>query len=233
MKTSVIFLAGMLMAGVAFGQNQELNEIEVTAPQFQSKMYKSVNDYLNNAVEYPAKSKNAGLQGTEVVQFIVTPTGETTDFTIINSVSSEIDQEVIRVIKVTDGKWKPGTSNGQAVAMEKEVSVAFILHSENEMISMAKQYQQQGNNWMYVKNNPEKALKFYNRGIVLLPSEESLLAARGLCKYQIGDENGAYNDWNRLKTLALRNGSDINLENLAVKSGESEGYNAMMQTIKK
>jgi TonB family protein len=233
MKKSVVLLASMLIAGFAFGQNQDLNEIEVTAPQFQSEIFKSVNDFLNNSVEYPPESKNARLQGTEVVQFIVTPTGEITDFTIINSVSPEIDQEVIRVLDVTNGKWKPGTANGEPVAMVKEVSVAFFLHSEDELVKTAKQYQQQGNNYMFVKNNPEKALKFYNRGIVLLPYEESLLAARGLCKYQIGDEDGAYNDWKRLKTLAERSNPDVEIEKLVQNFTALKGYTEMKNTLKK
>ena len=233
MKTSVLLVAGMLIVNVAFGQNKKLNEIEVTAPRYQSEMYYSVNDFLKNAVEYPDKSKNAGLQGTEVVRFVVTPTGEITNFSIINSVSPEIDQEVLRVLKITDGKWNPGTADGNLVSMEKEISVSFFLHSEEEMIKMAKQYQQKGNKLMFEKNNPEKALKYFNQAIVLLPQEESLLAARGLCKYEIGDNDGAINDWNRLNTIAKNKGLNSKIENLALDFSNKKGFEKMMETIKK
>jgi hypothetical protein len=57
MKTSVIFFAMMLTAIVAFGQEQKLNEIKVTAPQFQSEIFYSANDFLEHAVEFPANQK--------------------------------------------------------------------------------------------------------------------------------------------------------------------------------
>lgn len=129
--------------------------------------------------------------------------------------------------------WNPGTTNGNPVAMENEVSISFYIHSIDEMIKMANDYQQKGNKFMIVKNNPEKALKFYNKAITLLPGEETLLAMRGLCKYNLNDKNGALTDWNRLKTLSGRNYSTPNFENLAQNIIASEGYSEMLKTINK
>lgn len=120
--------------------------------------------------------------------------------------------------------------------MKTEVSVAFFLHSADDMIKTAKQYQEKGNHWMFTKNNPEKAIKYYNRGIMLLPNEESLLAMRSLCSYEIGNINEAEKDWNRIKTLANNNNnnnSEFDLENLAEFSGKTKGYAEMIKTIKK
>ena len=221
---NLVFLASMLISVFTFAQNQDLNEIKVTAPSFQSNIFESVNDFLTNSVEYPEASKNAGLQGTEVIQFTVSNDGKISDFKVINSVSPEIDIEVIRSLEATNGKWKPGTTDGSPTAMPTEVSLVFFLHSPENLIETAKQYQQKGNTWMYVKNNPEKALKYYNRGIKLLPNEESLLAARILCKYKTGDEDGANKDLERLNILAKRNGTNVNLEKLA----RSHGFDEML-----
>ena len=226
---NLVFLASMLISVFTFAQNQDLNEIKVTAPRFQNDIFESVNDFLTNNVEYPANSKNAGLQGTEVLQFTVSTNGEISDFKIINSVSPEIDIEVIRSLEATNGKWKPGTSDGLPTAMPTEVSLVFFLNTPEDIIETAKQYQQKGNTWMYVKNNPEKALKYYNLGIKLLPNEESLLAARILCKYETGDKDGANKDLERLNILAKRNGSNVNLEKLA---GINK-YDEMLQATKK
>ena len=76
---------------------------------------------------------------------------------------------------------------------------------------------------MFEKNNPEKAIKFYNRGIVLLPNEESLLAMRGLCNYEMGNISEAEKDWKRLKTLA-NNKSEFNLENVDEQIRSAKGY---------
>lgn len=233
MKTSVIFFAIMLTAVIAFGQEQKLNEIKVTAPQFQSEFFHSANDFLEHSVEFPAKSKNAGLQGTEVIQFTVTTEGQITDFMVINSVSPEIDLEVIRILEVTSGKWTPGTVNGEPVAMTKEVSVDFKNNPATNFTELANNHLQKGNQALFVKNQPEKALKHFNRGINFLPNDETLLAVRGLCKYNLGDENGAKHDWDRLKVLAERNGTSTEIENLAIIPQNTREYEELLRALKK
>lgn len=233
MKTRVIIAVCILMATVSFAQNQDLNEIEVTAPKFHSELYNSVNDFLNKNVEYPTETKNAGLQGTEVVQFVVTQNGTVTDYKIINSVSPEVDREVIKVLKATNGKWNPGTTDGNPENMKTEVSVAFFMHSAEDMVKTAKNYQQKGNNLMFEKNNSKKALKYYNRAIVLLPGEESLLAMRGLCHYQLGNEIEATKDWERMKKIARKTGITKGFESLASLNQKTKGYTQMMKTLNK
>lgn len=230
---NLVFLASMFISVLTFAQNQELNEIKVTAPQFQTEVFKSVNDLLTNNVEYPAEAKNANLQGTEVVQFTVTPEGKIKDYNVINSVSSDFNNEVIRILEVTNGKWTAGTSNGNSVEMKIEISISFFLHSETDMVKTAKNYQQKGNNWMFQKNNPTKALKYYNRAIVLLPNEESLLAMRGLCNYKLGNDKEATKDWGRIKLLAKKNGNTNVFANLPELSQNTDGYVQMMETLKK
>lgn len=233
MKTRVIIAACILMATVSFAQNQKINEIEVVAPKFKSELYQSVNEYLSNNFEYPGETKNIGLQGTEVVQFIVTPNGDVKDYKIINSVSPDADRELIRVLEATNGKWEPGTTNGNPVNMKTEVSVAFFLHSAEDMVKKARNYQQKGNTWMFEKNNPEKAIKFYNRGIVLLPNEESLLAMRSLCYYQLGNEKEARHDWERINTLSETNNTTPTIENIMDLNQNIKGFAQMIKTINK
>ena len=225
---NLVFLASMLFATIVFGQNQELKEIKVIAPQFQCELFESFNALLNNNVEYPCESKNAGLQGTEVIQFKITTSGEVTDIVVINSISSEIDEEVIRIIEFTSGKWTPGLVNGKPVQMKREATVAFLLHKTNDFAEIAKNYQQKGNRWMFAKNNPKKALKYYNKAIVLLPRQESLLAMRGLCRYELGDEVGAIKDWNKIATLSS---NDFN--EFAHNTSEMKGYSELAEILHK
>lgn len=49
----------------------------------------------------------------------------------------------------------------------------------------------------------KKALKFYNEGVNYMPCESTLLAARGICKYEMGDEEGAEQDQLRLQKLGF------------------------------
>jgi len=232
MKTKIIFAISMLVAAFAFAQNQDLQEIKVTAPQFQSDFFKNINDFLLSGIEYPVELIKAGSEGTEVIQFVVTPMGNVTDIKVVNSVSVFIDLEVIRMLEVSNGQWIPGTANGVPVAMEKEVTVVFKISGKSDFVAKAKYNLEYGNKFLFVHNRPEKALKYFDKSITLLPNEETLLAVRGLCKYEIGDNEGAQRDWNRIKILTERNAAE-SLVATAVNYTELNGYNEMMNILNK
>jgi TonB family protein len=235
MKKSIIFLAIMAITMIAAGQNQrEAEEITMSHPKFagaetlvQGHFFKFLDDYLSTLVQYPQESFNLGIEGTEVVKFVVTKTGKVTDFYFINSVSDEIDAEVIRVLEMTDGIWQPGSINGEPVDMEKEVTLTFKLHPTDDLATMATKYLNQGNK-LLMKGNPRKALKYFDKGINFLPNEEALLAVRSLCRYQLGDEAGATQDMNRLKSLGYFDNPNADNEFLTDKYKDLKGYAEMM-----
>ncbi|MBA4409771.1 MAG: energy transducer TonB [Bacteroidota bacterium] len=243
MKTKVIFILCMILTVITFGQNGKSNtmkEIEVISPTFpgtetiwQGKNVKSIDDFLANNIEFPQKSVNGRLQGTEVIQFVVTPKGELIEFNVINSVCSEIDKEVIRVLEVSSGMWKPASVNGEPVAMVKEVSLVFKLHKSNDFRLMAKNCSDKGNKMLFIKKDPKKALKYYDMGITLLPNEESLLAARGLCRYELGDEEGARRDWSRIKTLYENGNIQFEPDYLTDDFREFKGFAELIQILGK
>ena len=69
--------------------------------------------------------------------------------------------------------------------MNQEVSVIFKPSESYDLIAVAKKYQEKANSRMFEKEDPKSALKFCNQAIRLLPNEESLLAARSLCRYNL------------------------------------------------
>ncbi|HSO87718.1 MAG TPA: energy transducer TonB [Draconibacterium sp.] len=233
MKTNLFFAAGMLIAAIATGQNKELTAIEVTPPSFKSEVPKSISDFLQKNVEYPPEASVWKHQGTEVVQFVITPEGKLTDFTVINSVSPDIDKEVIRVLELTSGSWMPGTINGEPASMETEVSMVFMLNPKDDFVEIAKCNMKKGNELLFVKDNPKRALKYFDWAMNYLPHNETIHAIRGLCKYRLGDENGAESDWQRANLLAERNGKDFDFKNLAVNSNNLEDFERMLNYVEK
>ena len=167
-----------------------------------------------------------------MIQFVVTPKGNVTDIMVLNSVSEVIDLEVIRILEITSGMWIPGTVNGESVAMQKEISVVFKISQKSDFVAKAKGYLEHGNKLLFVQNQPEKALKYFDKGITLLPNEETLLAVRGLCKYEIGDNEGAKPDWNRLKIQVEKNTVQSLIE-MAVNYIQLSGYPVMMTIVNK
>ena len=245
MKKNVIFALIMLAAGFASGQKQNVTEIEVTAPRFtgiknaiQVKNESSatlIKKYLSKNVEFPVEDAATKTEGTEVVQFTVTSTGYVTDFKIINSVSKDIDNEIIRVLKKTDGMWLPGYNNGKPVDMTKEVSLVFCLEKKNSesitdmFTKKAANFFSAGTVAFFEKKNPRKALKFYNCSANYLPSDNSLLLLRGVCRYELGDTEGAKEDWNRMASL----GGTIDMSEYTGQIAGLKGYNELMTIITK
>lgn len=233
MKTNLFFAAGMLIAAIATGQNQELFSIEVTPPAFKGNAPNSINEFLQKNVEYPAEAAIRKHQGTEVVQFVVTLEGKLTDFKVINSVSFEIDKEVFRVLELTSGNWVPGIINGEPVSMETEVSMAFMLNPKSDFVEMAKWNMKKGNELLYLKNQPKKALRYFDWALNFLPHNETIHAIRGFCKYTMGDENGANRDWDRANILAIRNGNTSDIINLVMKSKNLQDAESLLRYVEK
>ena len=218
MKTITFFFSCMIFTIIALGQEPEANvkEVKVTAPKFagienaveilNASESETINGYLSKNFNYN-DNRDVKPEGTEVVQFTVTPSGELTDFVIINSVSRDIDKEMIRVLQTTGGMWIPGYNNKVPAAMTKEVSMAFYggnnaSKSVTEIFTeKATHYFMDGSKILFEKQNPKKAMKYYRWGLNYLPYDKNLLIMRGICRFETGDKDGAHQDWTRVKEM--------------------------------
>jgi len=249
MKRIIMLLLCLTISVITFGQEKkeyldEIRGIKVTAPKFTGQKvlpkitYENESnplyDYLLTNIQYPEESKKLWIEGTEVVQFVVTPKGDVTDFNIINSLSPEIDNEVIRVLKTTNQMWKPGMNNDDLVAMEKEVSIVFNIKQNDNSVSAenfeieAKKNFVIGNKKFFIKGHNKSALKYYDKAMQYLPNDKAILLARGVCRYELGDKNGACKDWTRIKALGGVE-SDDQLKNFC----EFKGYPDMISIVQK
>ena len=159
MKTIAVLLASMMSTIFVFGQNPVTKNVEVTRPAFSGVFPESINEYLAENIEYPIRSKERNIEGTAVVEFVVSEKGTLSNIKIINSITPEIDSEVLRILKLTDNKWTPGTQNGQPVAMKQEVSAAFKLYPTSDFVKMARYYYHRGSKMLFVKHKTRKALR--------------------------------------------------------------------------
>ncbi|HKJ41155.1 MAG TPA: energy transducer TonB, partial [Sunxiuqinia sp.] len=194
MKTLITFLLCMIVSICSFGQSQTrhiVNEVEVSPPTFKGAINQQIapsanfNTYIANNVEFPQADCDKNKEGTEVIQFVISQKGEVTNFKVINSISTGIDEEVIRVLKSTNGMWDPGTNNGTPVDMQKEVAVAFISGLsideafDKNFYKIARYYFIEGSKKLLYRNNAKKALLCYNNGIKYMPNDAALIAFRG------------------------------------------------------
>ncbi|MCD4682237.1 MAG: energy transducer TonB, partial [Bacteroidales bacterium] len=111
------------------------SEMDYDEPTFvtleSSPEFKGGEDALMKFIEkhlvFPEEAKENGISGTVYVEFIVNEDGTLEDILIIRSVSKSLDDEAIRVIKLTSGKWKSGEQNGKSVKASMIVPVKFKL----------------------------------------------------------------------------------------------------------
>ena len=240
-----IYAIFMSIAVFAFGQ-KEVQEVEVSAPQFtgiknvaviQNELPNTlIKNYLKENISYPAAAANCMLEGTEVAVFTVTSEGNVRDLKIINSVCHLIDEEVITVLGNTSGMWVPGTKNGQVADMVMELPFTFCVTSNSEksiqeiFTRKATNYFTKGSELLFEKNNVKKAARYFDRGITYLPYDQSLLLLRGICRYELGDTEGAVEDWTRLNDLG---GTDMNEYMELAQLKNMKGYNEMLVILKK
>lgn len=232
MKTKVFFVLCMLAAAITFGQNQmavqkndacKSQEIKFSEPKFtgtkntHSELKGSnsllFNAYLSENLGYPEKALKYSIQGTEVVQFTVTTSGKVINLKVINSICPEIDEEAIRVVSSTSGMWIPGFENGKPAELEKAIAIVFQIGENKKgtvenMTEQATVLFERGSKELVFKNNPTKALKYFDRALTYLPYDRNILYLRGMVKSILDDHDGAKADWDRIKSLEVKSESE-------------------------
>jgi len=94
-------------------------------PEFEGGL-KRMFKYLGANLKYPIRERNAGIQGTVYLEFVIGEKGEIKKIKILRGVNEAIDKEAIRVLKAMP-KWKPGKQHGKAVNVKYNLPISFQL----------------------------------------------------------------------------------------------------------
>lgn len=81
---------------------------------------------IQKNLKYPKKAKKEKTEGTCIVQFVVEADGKIGEISVSRSISPEIDQEAIRLVKGT-GAWIPAQSKGENVRSYVKLPINFKL----------------------------------------------------------------------------------------------------------
>lgn len=82
--------------------------------------------FLEQNVEYPKYAQKKSIQGVVKVQFIVSKTGEVSEFKIISSPDESLSKEVLRLMSLSP-LWKPAIQMNKAVTYRHIQSITFQL----------------------------------------------------------------------------------------------------------
>jgi len=80
--------------------------------------------------KYSERARKDGIEGAVKLKLIVTPDGRTKNIEMVTSLDPELDINAIAA--VADWIFKPGTRNGEPVAVETTVEVPFHLMKKTE-----------------------------------------------------------------------------------------------------
>lgn len=83
--------------------------------------------FIKSNLVYPATAYNNGISGIVYISFIVNENGKITNVKVLRGFDSLCDKEALRVIKLTSGKWIPGTQRGKPVKVQMNIPVKFDL----------------------------------------------------------------------------------------------------------
>lgn len=82
--------------------------------------------YVTDHVRYPEDALMNWIQGTVILRFVVSSTGEIKDVELIRSVDPLLDNEAIKVIAGMP-RWKPGKQDGRPVPVYFSIPVVFRI----------------------------------------------------------------------------------------------------------
>ncbi|MDR4988829.1 MAG: M56 family metallopeptidase [Bacteroidales bacterium] len=86
-------------------------------------------DFIGSNIKYPEAAKDAGIQGTVFVSFVVEPDGSISNIQVLRGIGGGCDEEAVRVVGMMP-KWEPGRQRGEAVRVQFNLPVRFALNQE-------------------------------------------------------------------------------------------------------
>jgi Ca-activated chloride channel homolog len=83
--------------------------------------------FIKRNLTIPEESRKRQIDGTVLVEIIVDIDGGICKVQIVQGIDALLDQEALRIIRLTDGKWKPAEQNGKKVKASVIIPVEFKL----------------------------------------------------------------------------------------------------------
>ena len=87
---------------------------------------KAMNAFIAKNIKYPPIARDAGIEGTVYIRFVVSKEGNVQKAKIVRDIGGNCGKEALRVIRKMP-KWKPGMQRGKPVNVSFNIPVRFKL----------------------------------------------------------------------------------------------------------
>lgn len=82
--------------------------------------------YIGKNLKYPVIAQENGIQGTVIVRFVVSKTGDVDKVEVLRSLDAACDREAMRVVRSLP-RWIPGKQNGANVSVYYTLPIKYKL----------------------------------------------------------------------------------------------------------
>lgn len=86
-----------------------------------------INSFLRSNLNYPQVAIAEGIEGVVVVEFVVDEHGNVKNAKVVKGLGGGCNNEALRVVKKTSGKWNPGVHNGEKYPSYFTLPITFKL----------------------------------------------------------------------------------------------------------
>jgi len=90
---------------------------------------KNLLNFIYTNIKYPAISRDASIEGTVVIRFVVDKTGKVIQPEILRDIGGGCGEEALKVVKMMP-EWIPGMQDGKAVNVYFNLPVKFKLQED-------------------------------------------------------------------------------------------------------
>ncbi len=98
-------------------------------PEFIGGMQKFT-EFLAANLKYPPSMAANNLQGKAIVTFIIEKDGSLSNVKALTGPNKDAEDEAVRVVTLTSGKWMPGLQNHQYVRVQYTVPISFAMEGK-------------------------------------------------------------------------------------------------------
>lgn len=127
----ITFLAFALIAMPSIASNNTPNQEETVLQMATEKAEfpggeQALIEFLSQNVKYPEHALKESIQGTVMVEFVISKTGEIKNAKVVRSICPSLDKEALRVINSMPN-WIPGKNKNQPVNVGYTLPIKFSL----------------------------------------------------------------------------------------------------------
>ncbi len=83
--------------------------------------------FMQEHLRYPEEAKNAGIEGTVFVSFVVEKDGSISDISVLRGIGGGCDEEAVRVVSKMPN-WEPAMQRGDQVRVRFNMPIRFVLN---------------------------------------------------------------------------------------------------------